>query len=75
MDVNFTSEEMKKLFELFNVVWGEIKTKKDENKFEEVLYSITRLIYRHGDDGYGDKPADMDRITYWFQHLNLEKFD
>jgi hypothetical protein len=27
------------------------------------------MIDRYGDDGYGDKPADMSRIIYWFQHV------
>ena len=30
---------------------------------------MVQLLDRHGDDGYGDKPADMPRITYWFQHV------
>ena len=24
----------------------------------------------HGDDGYGDRPVDMPRIVYWFQHVD-----
>ena len=30
---------------------------------------MIQLLDRHGDDGYGDRPADMPRITYWFQHV------
>ena len=30
---------------------------------------MVQLLDRHGDDGYGDRPADMPRITYWFQHV------
>ncbi len=33
--------------------------------------SMIRLLYRHGDDGHGDKPPDMSRIIYWFQHAPL----
>jgi hypothetical protein len=35
----------------------------------EVFRSVLRCIDRYGDDGYGDKPADMSRIVYWFQHV------
>ena len=28
------------------------------------------LLSYHGDDGYGDRPADMSRIVYWFQHVD-----
>ncbi len=31
-------------------------------------YTI-RFIDRYGDDGYGDRPEDMSRIIYWFQHV------
>ena len=30
---------------------------------------MIRLMDRHGDDGHGDKPVDMSRIVYWFQHV------
>ncbi len=30
---------------------------------------MVQLMDRHGDDGYGDKPADMSRVVYWFQHV------
>jgi hypothetical protein len=35
----------------------------------DTLRSVLRCIDRYGDDGYGDKPADMSRIIYWFQHV------
>ena len=28
------------------------------------------MIMLYGDDGMGDKPPEMSRITYWAQHLN-----
>ena len=31
--------------------------------------NMIKLMDRHGDDGYGDKPSDMSRIVYWFQHV------
>ena len=30
---------------------------------------MIRLMDRHGDDGHGDKPVDMSRVVYWFQHV------
>jgi hypothetical protein len=35
----------------------------------DTFKSVLRMIDRYGDDGYGDKPADMSRIIYWFQHV------
>ena len=31
---------------------------------------LMRMLSRYGDDGYGDRPADMSRIVYWFQHVD-----
>ena len=31
--------------------------------------NVIRMIDGYGDDGYGDKPADMSRIVCWFQHV------
>jgi hypothetical protein len=33
----------------------------------------TRLIDAHGDTGHGNKPEDMNRFTYWIQHLDFEE--
>jgi hypothetical protein len=35
----------------------------------DVFKSVLRMIDRYGDDGYGDKPQDMSRVVYWFQHV------
>jgi hypothetical protein len=35
----------------------------------ETLRAVLRKIDRYGDDGYGDKPAEMSRVVYWFQHV------
>ena len=32
--------------------------------------AVLDMIERHGDDGHGDKPAEMSRIVYWFQHVD-----
>ena len=34
-----------------------------------VAYSVADHIDRYGDTGYGDKSPELDRVTYWFQHL------
>ena len=39
-----------------------------------VTFTIIDLIERYGDDGMGDKPPEISRITYWAQHINLDKF-
>jgi hypothetical protein len=35
-------------------------------------YTI-RFIDHYGNDGYGDRPADMSRIIYWFQHVKPDR--
>jgi hypothetical protein len=35
----------------------------------ETFRAVLRLIDRYGDDGQGDKPADVSRVVYWFQHV------
>ena len=35
--------------------------------------SLIGLLARYGNDGYGDRPADMTRVVYWFQHLDLDE--
>ena len=31
--------------------------------------AVLGLMSRYGDDGYDDRPVDMSRIVYWFQHV------
>ena len=38
--------------------------------FRDALNKVKDLVERHGSDGYGDKPDDMSRVAYWFQHLD-----
>ena len=35
----------------------------------EVIHWLLNRCKRYGDDGMGDKPADMSTTTYWLQHL------
>ena len=34
------------------------------------LWTATPLIRSYDDSGYGDKPADMNRVAYWSAHLS-----
>ena len=47
---------------------------KAKNIQRDIIFDINDLIKRYGDDGYGDKPESMNRITYWAQHLDLTKY-
>ena len=29
---------------------------------------MVKLMYRYGDSGFGQKPTDMSRVVYWYQH-------
>ena len=40
---------------------------------ERHFRSLIRLLARYGNDGYGDRPADMTRVVYWFQHLDFDE--
>ncbi len=50
---------------------GEVGVPRDAE--EQHFRSLIRLIARHGDDGHGDRPADMTRVVYWFQHLDFDE--
>ena len=39
----------------------------------EIIFDINDLIKRYGEDGHGDKPKNMNKITYWVQHLDIMK--
>ena len=34
--------------------------------------AIMDMIRRYGDDGMGDKPPEMSRVAYWFQHIDMD---
>jgi hypothetical protein len=36
--------------------------------FTHVVSRVAQMTGSHGDDGHGDKPKEMPRFTYWFQH-------
>ena len=42
---------------------------------EEGVRNVRQLIERYGDDGMGDKPPEISRVVYWFQHLDLERLE
>ena len=39
---------------------------------ERHFRSMVGMMSAYGNDGFGDKPKDMLRCVYWFQHLNLD---
>ena len=41
--------------------------------FTHVVSRVAQMIGWYGDDGYGDKPKEMPRFTYWFQTFQLQK--
>jgi hypothetical protein len=41
--------------------------------FTHVVSRVAQMIGRYGDDGYGDRPKEMPRFTYWFQHQDTAK--
>ena len=40
-----------------------------KNIKREIMFDVNYLTIRYGNDGYGDKPESMNRVTYWAQHL------
>ena len=40
----------------------------------DMIFDINDLIKRYGEDGHGDKPKNMNKITYWVQHLDIMKY-
>jgi hypothetical protein len=62
-DVALTMDE----WEEFLRVCGEAGT--PQRVQLDTFRAVLRMIDRYGDDGYGDKPADMTRVVYWFQHV------
>ena len=41
--------------------------------FTHVVSRVAQMIGWYGDDGHGNKPKEMPRFTYWFQHLDTQK--
>ena len=46
----------------------------NKNVQRDMLFQVKYMIERYGDDGMGDKPPEISRITYWAQHLSLDKY-
>ena len=41
--------------------------------FTHVVSRVAQMIGSYGDDGHGNKPCEMPRFTYWFQHQDTAK--
>ena len=48
----------------------------DDERFFPLLGDVSDRVYKllahYNDNGHGDKPPDLHRVTYWFQHLDVE---
>ena len=45
-----------------------------KNIKRDIIFDINNLITRYGEGGHGDKPKNMNKITYWAQHRDLTKY-
>ena len=52
------------------IITGCKSGKKWRHKCSETAIRVKKLIERYGDDGYEDKPKDMNRVEYWISHLD-----
>ncbi len=39
---------------------------------EQDFRALVDMMARYGNDGYNDRPAEMTRVVYCFQHLHLD---
>jgi len=47
-----------------------INSRDFKKKMSETAIRVKDLIERYGDDGFGNKPKDMNRVLYWISHLD-----
>ena len=40
----------------------------------KIIFDVVDFIKRMGDDSFGDKPPEMNRVVYWLQHIRLNKY-
>mgnify|MGYP006874415544 CR=1 FL=1 len=67
----WTEEEMEIIKEFSTIITGKKSGRQWNSKRAEIARNVRDLIERYGDDGYGDKPKDMNRVEYWISHLAL----
>ena len=60
------TEAYEMLFKTLNITSKNIK--------RDIMFDVDDLIIRYGNDGYGDKPKNMNRVTCWLQHLDLTDY-
>ena len=60
------TEAYEMLFKTLNITSKNIK--------RDIMFDVDDLIIRYGNDGYGDKHKNMNRVTYWSQHLDLTDY-
>ena len=67
----WSEEEIVIINEYATVLTGKKSGREWNRKRCEISQKIIYLIERYGDDGYNDKPQDMNRVVYWISHLSL----
>ncbi|MHA2039113.1 MAG: hypothetical protein ACW98X_22025 [Promethearchaeota archaeon] len=66
----WTKEEIKIFKNYASIMTGKKSGKIFKCKMSETARRVKELIERYNEDGYGDKPPEMNRVEYWIQHLN-----
>lgn len=67
-----SEEENSALKNYIDITCQDLNIREKLNKKRELYWIIVKKCYKYGEDGYGDKPKEMDRFSYWLQHLKLE---
>ena len=69
MPIYYTKEERTMLKDYATIMTDSKSARKIKRYTWETSIKIIDLINRYGEDGYGDKPKDMNRVQYWLAHL------
>ncbi len=75
--VKLNEDEMQKVRNFATEIVGLNLQKTHHSRVCDVMHRLLdHICYQinyFGDDGMGDKPADMCRVEYWLQHLSDQK--
>jgi hypothetical protein len=67
----YTEAELEMIKDYTTIMTGKSKGGIFKNHFRKTIWAVTEFIERYGDDGYGDKPSDMNRVEYWLSHIKV----
>tara|TARA_R100000951_G_scaffold116338_2_gene127708 strand:- start:443 stop:661 length:219 start_codon:yes stop_codon:yes gene_type:complete len=70
--INYTKEEIAMIKNYATIMTGFKSGKKWRAMACETSIKIQELISLYKEDGYGDKPVEMNRVEYWLYHLKNE---